>query len=387
MSAEGVRDPKFTTRLERALLQLARRKRGVGTAAHIGGVSQRDLVLWLNEFNNGRSELTEARIEQVKREVGVLVTIRAADLPPAEAAPATPAMRLPASLGGELPIRATGGNATAVADAVQQAPDVPGSGQEAVRRWERRKRELRARGGAVAAPVELAWRTMLPHWQRRAARKWRNVLEYVVEHPGADARELLARLDEKAGQTAGAWGQFRMNCFGGMKGLTPAAAREFLLATLGAAPAIGPEPEVAAPVAEVPAEPEKPAFVLRELDAVVDRSHFTQLLVVAGDDGTVVGTVTLRWKRREIPDFHRLFVAEEWRRRGVARALIGRCIEIALRNGKPALSCTVQANNEPARALYGAMGFKAGFQFDDGDLLMSLALPVPAGEAEEGRAA
>ena len=51
-------------------------------------------------------------------------------------------------------------------------------------------------------------------------------------------------------------------------------------------------------------------------------------------------------------------VAAEYRRRGLGDWLLERAIETTRRLGLPVLSLAVDANNEPAKALYLKAGFK-----------------------------
>lgn len=56
---------------------------------------------------------------------------------------------------------------------------------------------------------------------------------------------------------------------------------------------------------------------------------------------------------------HRIAVDASMRRRGIAEALIRALAERALRERVDALSLKVQETNEPARALYARLGFRA----------------------------
>ena len=55
---------------------------------------------------------------------------------------------------------------------------------------------------------------------------------------------------------------------------------------------------------------------------------------------------------------HNLAVAPEARRRGLARLLLARVLEIAARRGARIVHLEVRSGNAAARALYGGMGFR-----------------------------
>jgi ribosomal protein S18 acetylase RimI-like enzyme len=94
---------------------------------------------------------------------------------------------------------------------------------------------------------------------------------------------------------------------------------------------------------------------------------------VAVDDGSILGSVTLEMRER-LPEFGQaraplppdeahvrsLSVAPSARRRGVARALMVRCIEYARTNGKTIVTLNTGEENVPAQRLYESLGFRRG---------------------------
>lgn len=66
-------DPKLMLRLEPALRCLVKHpNHALSYIAHRFEVDKGDLALWLNEYNGGRKELTEARIDEVKKQAGTI---------------------------------------------------------------------------------------------------------------------------------------------------------------------------------------------------------------------------------------------------------------------------------------------------------------------------
>lgn len=69
-----------------------------------------------------------------------------------------------------------------------------------------------------------------------------------------------------------------------------------------------------------------------------------------------------------------LFVRSQWRRSGVARALIEEAVRYAERVGAIRLHLSTQTTNAPALHLYHSLNFVPDLEFTN----MSLALPAPA---------
>lgn len=107
-----------------------------------------------------------------------------------------------------------------------------------------------------------------------------------------------------------------------------------------------------------------------EVDRPLDRT--TELLargtggedVVFGawdDDGTLVGVAGMRrgtsLKTRHLGGVWGMYVAPEARGRGVGHALVSAIIQHARSLGMERLVLGVEATNQPARALYHALGF------------------------------
>jgi GNAT superfamily N-acetyltransferase len=82
---------------------------------------------------------------------------------------------------------------------------------------------------------------------------------------------------------------------------------------------------------------------------------------VAESDGRVVGMVTVcvfTTLTGTKAYLDHLVVEREWRRRGVARALMEHAIEVARSAGASRLDLTANAGKTAARALYASLGFQ-----------------------------
>lgn len=85
------------------------------------------------------------------------------------------------------------------------------------------------------------------------------------------------------------------------------------------------------------------------------------------------------------PEIHLLNVAvrPEYRRRGLARRLLGAMLALGRRAGAEAVFLEVRAANEPAQALYRSLGFVAVGRrpdyYEDGEDAVLMNLTLPAG--------
>jgi GNAT superfamily N-acetyltransferase len=89
------------------------------------------------------------------------------------------------------------------------------------------------------------------------------------------------------------------------------------------------------------------------------------LLVARDGDGNPVGFATVGWKwastrGARIAVMEDLFVAPEWRGRGVADALIRRCGDRAHELGAPVLTWVTAPDNHRAQAVYSRVGAVPG---------------------------
>jgi [ribosomal protein S18]-alanine N-acetyltransferase len=117
-------------------------------------------------------------------------------------------------------------------------------------------------------------------------------------------------------------------------------------------------------------------FFLQELQAACARSILAEL------DGRIVGYV-LFWLLPGAVDIHNIAVHANFRRRGIARALLDRVVIEAKRQSDLRVLLEVRRSNLPAQKLYESMGFmtttiRKGYYSDDGEdaLAMSLELAV-----------
>ena len=87
-----------------------------------------------------------------------------------------------------------------------------------------------------------------------------------------------------------------------------------------------------------------------------ERSTF----LIAWDEGRPVGHAHLAWAGTKLgePEIQDVYVAEDERRRGVARALTQAAEDEALARGHDRLSLSVGTGNFAAQALYDRLGFE-----------------------------
>lgn len=101
-------------------------------------------------------------------------------------------------------------------------------------------------------------------------------------------------------------------------------------------------------------------------DHVADHTGGEGTTLVARLDGQVVGLVTVRWTSRNpafaergIPLVHQVAVASEFRRSGVATALMDAAEQLAAARGKRCMGITVGLFDEygPAQRMYAKRGY------------------------------
>jgi GNAT superfamily N-acetyltransferase len=122
-------------------------------------------------------------------------------------------------------------------------------------------------------------------------------------------------------------------------------------------------------------------------DHVADHAGGDGTTLVARLDGQVVGLVTVRWTSRNpafadrgIPLVHQLAVAPEFRRLGVATALMTSAEQLAAARGRSRVGITVGLFDEygPAQRLYAKRGY-----VPDGRGACRGLVPLRQGEAVE----
>jgi GNAT superfamily N-acetyltransferase len=131
---------------------------------------------------------------------------------------------------------------------------------------------------------------------------------------------------------------------------------------------------------------------LRELADVAGRADRT-LVLVAAEDGQILGTATLELDRRvdegqdhraaeRLPahEAHVRMVAVDpaVRRRGIGRALMEECIRVARQKGKTLLTLYTTERMKAAHTMYESMGFRRGddWQVTEDFALWSYELPL-----------
>jgi ribosomal-protein-alanine N-acetyltransferase len=117
-------------------------------------------------------------------------------------------------------------------------------------------------------------------------------------------------------------------------------------------------------------------FFRQELQVACARS----ILVEA--DGKIIGYV-LFWLLPGAVDIHNIAVHANYRRRGIARVLLGRVIDEAKRQSITRVLLEVRRSNFPAQKLYEAMGFmttgvRKGYYSDNGEDAFAMTLELNA---------
>lgn len=93
-------------------------------------------------------------------------------------------------------------------------------------------------------------------------------------------------------------------------------------------------------------------------------SHISRVHVLRDPSGTVVGYLSAWLVCNEL-HINNLAVHPDWRRRGLARALLGAVLAAAVGEGAVRATLEVRSTNMPARRLYEGMGFRpAGLRRD-----------------------
>ena len=124
---------------------------------------------------------------------------------------------------------------------------------------------------------------------------------------------------------------------------------------------------------------------LADVPARIDRT----LVLVAVEDGRILGTATLEDDRRVDEDDDPPLRPEEVhirmvgvdpaaRGRGIGKALMEACLDEARRRGKTLVTLHTTARMKTAHHMYESMGFTRGSDrvFPDGFVLMSYSLPL-----------
>ena len=118
-------------------------------------------------------------------------------------------------------------------------------------------------------------------------------------------------------------------------------------------------------------------FFLQELQVACARSILAEL------DGKIIGYV-LFWLLPGTIDIHNLATHVNFRRRGVARRLLGRVLGQARVQSIGRVTLEVRKSNVLAQKLYESMGFlttglRKGYYSDDGEDALAMALELTAG--------
>jgi [ribosomal protein S18]-alanine N-acetyltransferase len=115
-------------------------------------------------------------------------------------------------------------------------------------------------------------------------------------------------------------------------------------------------------------------FFLQELQVACARS------ILAEIDGRIVGYV-LFWMLPGALDIHNIAVHVDFRRRGIARVLLGLVVSEAKRQSNVRVMLEVRRSNIQAQKLYESLGFVAtgirkGYYSDDGEDALAMTLEL-----------
>jgi ribosomal-protein-alanine N-acetyltransferase len=83
-------------------------------------------------------------------------------------------------------------------------------------------------------------------------------------------------------------------------------------------------------------------------------------LVVETRDGVLIGFLFTMFYLDEL-HVNKIALVPAWRRFGVATVLMEHCFQFASANGITSITLEVRESNEPARALYRALGFTEAY--------------------------
>jgi tRNA threonylcarbamoyl adenosine modification protein YeaZ/ribosomal-protein-alanine acetyltransferase len=89
----------------------------------------------------------------------------------------------------------------------------------------------------------------------------------------------------------------------------------------------------------------------------LENTDVARLYVARALDGSLVGYCAC-WMIFDELHINSLAVEDAWRRRGVARRLLGSVLEAAIASGATSATLEVRASNQAARALYEGLGFR-----------------------------
>jgi ribosomal-protein-alanine N-acetyltransferase len=115
-------------------------------------------------------------------------------------------------------------------------------------------------------------------------------------------------------------------------------------------------------------------FFLQELQVACARS------ILAEIDGQIVGYV-LFWLLPGAIDIHNIAVHVDYRRRGIARLLLGKVLAEARNQSSPRVMLEVRRSNLAAQKLYQSLGFlttgvRKGYYSDDGEDALAMSLDL-----------
>ena len=106
----------------------------------------------------------------------------------------------------------------------------------------------------------------------------------------------------------------------------------------------------------------------KEVDGTTTRTFLAML------HGQPIGSVDVNEWQKPGGWVSWVFVAEGFRRQGVARDLFQKIIYDARQAGKTGLGLSVKDENMVAQALYASLGFRVCYAFDNGTVAMTLHL-------------
>lgn len=113
-------------------------------------------------------------------------------------------------------------------------------------------------------------------------------------------------------------------------------------------------------------------LVVRRFDIAVDDIEETMLIALKHEQ--IIGTIHCGHKEKKSSYIRLLYIHKDWRKKGIATELIDHCIKISKESKCETLGLQVCGNNINAIELYKKMGFLFSYEYDGGNLLMTIKL-------------
>lgn len=111
-----------------------------------------------------------------------------------------------------------------------------------------------------------------------------------------------------------------------------------------------------------------------KINCCVDNIKETQIIYINSEYDIIYGIVSLQFKNKRAAYLQKLYVNEDFRKLGIGTLLIKESCRIAKIGGSETIGLIVKEDNNIAQMLYEKIGFSFAYQYEDGDILMSMLL-------------